>query len=221
MTKNEKMGFTLIELLVVVAIIAVLVAILLPALSAAREQGKSVVCQTGLRQLGMVFRYYAEDHNDFIASNAAHPGGNVWYDLLAAYRETQVRSKNRNIYICPSEKAMVCDGDGTEITNYGQSDAVMLAFRSRRWPSGPKEWADPYRFFQIEIPDRKVLLADTKTNGFQSNWYLFWGDVTYQIQISDRHNHGTNALYMDGHVAGEAWSSFVDPSKISKFFPDW
>lgn len=58
-------GFTLIELLVVVAIIAILAALLMPALSSAREKGKQAVCANNLRQIALVFRVYAEDHEGF------------------------------------------------------------------------------------------------------------------------------------------------------------
>lgn len=56
-------GFTLIELLVVIAIIAMLLAILMPALSAVREQARSVVCMTQLSQWGLILTLYTEDHN--------------------------------------------------------------------------------------------------------------------------------------------------------------
>ncbi len=58
---SKRNGFTLIELLVVVAIISVLVALLLPALSQARESSRMVVCLSNLRQLGMAAGFYAED----------------------------------------------------------------------------------------------------------------------------------------------------------------
>ena len=57
-------GFTLIELLVVIGIIAVLIAILLPALGAARESADTVVCKSRMRQLAIGWQIYADDNND-------------------------------------------------------------------------------------------------------------------------------------------------------------
>jgi prepilin-type N-terminal cleavage/methylation domain-containing protein/prepilin-type processing-associated H-X9-DG protein len=227
---KAKKGFTLIELLVVVAIIAVLISLLLPALQTAREEAKKVVCLTNLRQLGVVFRYYADAHNDYIASNAAQPNsGCRWYDLLAEFRDAQVRSQNRNIFICPSQDATVWDKDyagnnTTPITNYAQSDTVLSALRYWRWRAGGPnagEWGQVFRFGEIDASDRKVLLADSTTWAIESNLYLFYRITYYQAETSSRHNQGTNALYMDGHAAGMKWSSFIDPTKISRFFPDW
>lgn len=66
-------GFTLIELLVVIAIIAILLSILLPALSAAREMGKEAKCSAQLKGLGTGFLAYANDNNDYLCSGAFDP----------------------------------------------------------------------------------------------------------------------------------------------------
>ena len=71
----HKKGFTLIELLVVIAIIAVLMAILFPALNNAREQGKRTVCLGNLRQLTLAWIMYADDYNDRIVSGNAGANG--------------------------------------------------------------------------------------------------------------------------------------------------
>ena len=60
----RRRGFTLIELLVVIAIIAVLLSILLPSLSKAREEGQKTVCLNNLREIGLALFYYLEDNDN-------------------------------------------------------------------------------------------------------------------------------------------------------------
>ena len=60
---DKRKGFTLIELLVVIAIISLLVSILLPSLSRAKDAALSVVCLSNMKAIGMAYVYYREDHN--------------------------------------------------------------------------------------------------------------------------------------------------------------
>jgi prepilin-type N-terminal cleavage/methylation domain-containing protein/prepilin-type processing-associated H-X9-DG protein len=66
-------AFTLIELLIVIAIIALLMAILVPALSRAKEQGKRAVCLAHIRQLQLAWNMYADENNDKV------PAGDIWF----------------------------------------------------------------------------------------------------------------------------------------------
>lgn len=68
---SRKKGFTLIELLVVIAIIALLMAILMPALSKAKEQGKRAVCQNNLRELFLAWSLYSDDNDDHLVNASA------------------------------------------------------------------------------------------------------------------------------------------------------
>src|SRR5688572_11818245 len=68
-------GFTLVELLVVIGIIAVLIGLLLPALSRAREQGRTAKCLSNLRSIGQAMNIYSTENKGFIV-----PGSVQWYD---------------------------------------------------------------------------------------------------------------------------------------------
>jgi prepilin-type N-terminal cleavage/methylation domain-containing protein/prepilin-type processing-associated H-X9-DG protein len=95
-------AFTLIELLVVIAVIAILMAILMPALSRAREQGKAVVCASNLKQWNLILRFFADDHDDEFPDadrnddGKKEPRGQWWFLPLRPYYIDQP-----NILICP------------------------------------------------------------------------------------------------------------------------
>ena len=82
--QNKNSGFTLIELLVVISIIALLMAIMMPALGKVREQAKTVVCLSRLKQFGLMFEMYANENNDSLPGG--WNSGRMWMvDLLPYY----------------------------------------------------------------------------------------------------------------------------------------
>ncbi|MBW3625258.1 MAG: type II secretion system GspH family protein [Armatimonadetes bacterium] len=94
MRSPQPRGFTLIELLVVVAIFAILAAILFPVLSAAREKSRVTACLSNLKQLGVAFRMYADDHEDATPEDL-HVRW-FWAPRLRAY------VKSEEVFSCPA-----------------------------------------------------------------------------------------------------------------------
>ena len=94
---GKRRGFTLIELLVVIAIIALLMSILMPALSKVRKQAKSVMCQTNLKQWGVVFSMYSDDFDGYNTyGNWAH---SWWREIYPYFKEMKMMycpSANKN-----------------------------------------------------------------------------------------------------------------------------
>lgn len=145
-TNRRRCGFTLIELLVVISIIAVLIALLLPALQHARHTGRSINCQSNLRQIHIGASTYAEDHEGWgllienrrnkMLTGSADPdhGYNTW--RTAGFSRSFDLFGTLDMYFNGHDELFVCPGTHRDWDNPGSSNQLgnrlMVAMPTQR-----------------------------------------------------------------------------------------
>ncbi len=103
-TTHNHAAFTLVELLVVIAIIALLMSILIPALAGVKKQANAVMCQANLKEWGVAFQMFAQDHDGYFPKSV--PAEDYWLRAMLPYvgiKDTE-KSQAREILLCPSAK---------------------------------------------------------------------------------------------------------------------
>ncbi len=186
---RNRVRFTLIELLVVIAIIAIIAAMLMPALKKAREKSQDVYCKNNLKQLGTAANMYLNNYG----ANA--PAITKWDDWLRwddfYIEDNLLAAKDREpggIQYCPSQDETVGRG--------GYTANVRICGDSGDYP-------------QVQIFRHSIavfLLDNSRTDSWN-----YTNDLNLK-RVSFRHNHSTNVLYFDGHVGSLLYQNSSFPS---------
>ncbi|HEX7010938.1 MAG TPA: type II secretion system protein [Phycisphaeraceae bacterium] len=194
---HTRHAFTLIELLVVISIIALLVAILLPALRTARETALAIQCASQQRQLFLMTQLYSDDNNDTImrANYGTLPpaSGTIdWMERLQMLDYLPSPDIARQMRACPARQTLAPPGDYS--LNWGTSRGSGIDSTDKR----PEWWRK-----RSDYPNAAEILFFADINPDLTNpLNTIWID-NYILRIHERHNASFNGAFLDGHVIAE------------------
>jgi prepilin-type processing-associated H-X9-DG protein/prepilin-type N-terminal cleavage/methylation domain-containing protein len=169
---KTRIEFTLIELLVVIAIIAILAAMLLPALTGAKEMAKRSTCINNLKQISYASLSYVNDNNGHLVmgNNANEPDdwyGSPWTNWCLYFRRDMGDSFLFNSLICPTSPSYKTPGDHNSKTKIVYNDA-HYAYNSNTLASSGLL---PVRMEMVRTPDTKLMFCDYGTEKSISIYY--------------------------------------------------
>jgi prepilin-type N-terminal cleavage/methylation domain-containing protein/prepilin-type processing-associated H-X9-DG protein len=228
-------GFTLVELLVVIAIIAILAAMLLPALSGAKEKGRTTACINNLRQIHLAIQMYASDQEDELPPAEIHPAsGGPYQESWAAILVNSGHlpaprsgyytglAEGSSVFRCPSGIAEVFsfnplsrnDPEGSKAFPY-VSESTGKKFYINAWYGLNGELGNsgkyPFKRHPLFAPTKPTKISQTHPR-MPAVYDGFWVHNGHDERISARHNQRTrtNLSFFDGSVRTFATATVAD-----------
>ncbi len=210
-TRKCAAGFTLIELLVVIAIIAILAAMLLPALASAKQRAWTIVCNSNLHQISLGMTLYADDaHGLYPESGGDIPWGHTdphthaasWMEQIFSYIQTT------NVYHCPANKLIPLsqqswfnyfNGDRAAYISVTPNDDASVDTKKILFPTAYVLSGDTLDFTP-EDADKDDYSQNCV--GGPANGFVYENSIGQDYKWEDwqAHSKGQNILFGDGHA---------------------